>query len=53
MTLTMYEMYPDRWTAEHDERTRTTERPRRRARRTHRVDPQIIVALEQLRSAGK
>lgn len=46
----MYDMYPDRWTQDNDGSAKAvTERPHRRPRKTHRVEPQVIVELERRR----
>ncbi len=42
----MYEMYPDAWMASEERRQPQTvsERPRRRARKTHSVLPPVLTA---------
>jgi hypothetical protein len=42
----MYEMYPDAWTASEERRQPQpeTERPRRRARKTHSVLPAVLTS---------
>ncbi len=48
----MYDMYPDRWAGDDDRRNRDVpERPRRRIRRPHGTQPEII-RLRQERQAA-
>ncbi len=38
----MYEMYPQQWGSEAERTAQAPEKPRRRARRSHPVAPQVI-----------
>lgn len=50
----MYDLYPDWWTGDDDRRTRTvSERPRRRPRRAHATEPEIILLREEHRPANR
>ncbi len=51
---TMYDMYPDRWTGDDDRRNRDiAERPRRRARRAHGTQPEIIRVRQERDSSAR
>lgn len=52
--LGMYDLYPERWTGDDDHRSQSVaERPRRRPRRAHPTQPEIIRVREEHRSADR